>query len=164
MNLNPLRQWICDQCGEVIQKPEDGYLEWIRNPEGLYEGFKIVHHKTASPLQYENDGCFHYTNAPDRHDLHLDAFIGNAGLPKLLSLVDNGCIADPFDETGIKVANMREYMELFRRLQLPYYEEARLHFSSALDDGEFDGHSEYASFTSDTLKRIIKLYSDKANS
>ena len=27
MRLIPLKQWICDSCGEVIEKPEDGWLD-----------------------------------------------------------------------------------------------------------------------------------------
>jgi uncharacterized protein YlaI len=25
MKLKPLKQWICDSCGELIKKPEDGW-------------------------------------------------------------------------------------------------------------------------------------------
>ena len=26
--LVPLKQFICDECGTVIESPEDGYVEW----------------------------------------------------------------------------------------------------------------------------------------
>jgi len=26
--LQPLKQWFCDVCGEVIEDPEDGYVLW----------------------------------------------------------------------------------------------------------------------------------------
>ena len=35
MRLRPLEQFICDECGELIEKLEDGWLEWIddcKNP------------------------------------------------------------------------------------------------------------------------------------
>ena len=52
--LEPLQQYICDYCGELINSTEEGYVEWLseRNEEtGRYEyhGFKIVHHKPYSP-------------------------------------------------------------------------------------------------------------------
>lgn len=29
MELQPLKQWICDTCGEIIEAPHDGWLEWV---------------------------------------------------------------------------------------------------------------------------------------
>lgn len=28
MPMKPLSQWICDICGEVIQEPKDGYVQF----------------------------------------------------------------------------------------------------------------------------------------
>jgi hypothetical protein len=33
MSLKPLQQWYCDRCGEIIEKPEDGWLHWRREGE-----------------------------------------------------------------------------------------------------------------------------------
>jgi len=29
MRLRPLKQFICDCCNEIIEQPEQGYLEWL---------------------------------------------------------------------------------------------------------------------------------------
>ncbi|WP_054749993.1 hypothetical protein [Ruminiclostridium josui] len=49
MKLKPLGQWICDVCGEVIQSPKDGYVQWNRNLNQEIDDFVIVHHFSASP-------------------------------------------------------------------------------------------------------------------
>ncbi|MDH5468489.1 MAG: hypothetical protein OEY25_13820, partial [Candidatus Aminicenantes bacterium] len=45
--LEPLKQWICDSCGQVIKTPEDGYVEWLVESEetsfSFQYGFKIIH-------------------------------------------------------------------------------------------------------------------------
>ena len=44
--------YYCDKCGEIIEKPEDGYVQFKRTiKDGLvYEDFSIVHHYLKSPL------------------------------------------------------------------------------------------------------------------
>lgn len=41
--MEPLRQWICDVCGKVIEKPEDGYVVWGTNEEGKIDKIRILH-------------------------------------------------------------------------------------------------------------------------
>lgn len=31
MKLTPLKQWICDSCGGIIEKPKDGWWEYIHD-------------------------------------------------------------------------------------------------------------------------------------
>jgi hypothetical protein len=57
MALRPLRQFICDACGEIIASPKAGWLEWRANADGHLEGFHIVHHMAASPRQPAAD-CY----------------------------------------------------------------------------------------------------------
>jgi len=62
MTLTPLQQWICDKCREVIEKPEEGWVEWLTEDGTLKKGdFKIVHHIAASPLREKGRDCYHYS-------------------------------------------------------------------------------------------------------
>jgi len=60
---------------------------------------------------------------------------------------------------GPEVRSVRELTELFRRLHLPYYEEARLHWDKADSDGFFEGANEHWIYLPATLKRLIEKYS-----
>jgi hypothetical protein len=55
MKLVPLKQWICDTCGEVIERPNEGYVQFVdSNNDGNYDDFVIVHHAAYSPLKGNN--------------------------------------------------------------------------------------------------------------
>ena len=162
MKLQPLKQWICDNCREVIEKPEHGWLEWLsergerQNP---YHGFKIVHHKPYSPRNPESS-CYFYDKPPQgqsKMDLPLNEFVGLHGMVHLLTFIDTG----PFREEpfyGPHVKDLREWTELVRRLTLPYYEEARFYMKQANTDGFFSESNEIWIYLPDTLKEVIKGY------
>jgi hypothetical protein len=156
--LKPLSQWLCDRCGEVIRQPKDGYLEWIMDDEGAHS-FKIVHHAPKSPLKPDGD-CYHHTRHHHRRDMHLDLYVGPGGLAHLLPFLDLGRIHDPDEQHSPRVKNMREFVELMRRLTLPYYEEARVHWSTASEDGFFDSANEVWTYLPDTLKEIVERYGE----
>jgi len=165
MQLQPLRQWICDHCKEIIVKPEDGWVEWLLCTQGeckgLNQGFKIVHQKAYSTLCPEGS-CYFYDEPPEgnlKMDLPLNEFIGEPGMVRLLSFIDEG----PYREksfSGPHVKDLREWTELVRRLMLPYYEEARLYMKEANTDGFFSESSEVLIYHPETLKEVIKLYGD----
>ena len=125
--LIPLEQWYCDGCGEIIEHPEDGMLEWksfiTENPNDITaKDFRIVHGdwiKSCKKVRY--DGT-------DLSDGHLDWFLGNDGLGKLLTF---------FFENNL---NPKELAIIIKRLQIRYYEEARtyIHLAHADDDHGID--------------------------
>ncbi|MFF2532469.1 hypothetical protein ACFVS2_26740 [Brevibacillus sp. NPDC058079] len=141
MKLAPLKQWYCDQCGNVIQNADDGYFEWKENDEGLNYGFRIVHFKAC---QYD-ERTF---GADERvQDLQLDEYIGHDGMVRLLDILATRNLKDK-----------NELLEVFSRLQLPYYEEARTYFEKALQDGYIeDIHDQGNKFSYNALE-IIKKY------
>lgn len=142
MKLIPLRQWTCDSCGEVIEKPEDGWFEWYTERDtSLDTGFRIVHHRGSCMY---NDQRLEQQNRPPS-DFDLSMVVGHNGLALLLNLMERK-----------KFADMKEFIEVFRRLHLPYYEEARLYWNDALRDGFHDG----CSFDENTLLDIIKNYGE----
>lgn len=155
--MEPLKQWICDECGDIINKADEGYLEWTHDENDLRYRFRIVHHKLYSPNGpegscYYNNGDYH-----PRLDLELSRFVGTGGIIKMLSFIDVGQYHKP-EYGGHRVKDLREWVEIFRRMQLPYYEEARFFWTDAEGNGEFDGINEMLIYSPDTLKDIVEEY------
>ena len=167
MKLEPLKQWICDECGEVIEKPEDGWIEWITDSKNdmKVSGFRIVHHSTKSPIRKKHGeprgpSCYGYDGDVGRSDLPLKDMVGQLGMARMLSMLDVGVILDPEAEGKMRVGDMRSWTETFRRLFMPYYEEARLCFDAAERDGYYSDANEISPFTANSLKTVIEEYGD----
>jgi hypothetical protein len=138
--LKSLEQWICDRCGQVIEEPNQGSVEWIDDSKThKASGFKIVHQSSYAP--HDNGECYHYSDHPGRLEDRLEEFIGQNGMVMLLSFLDIGPYLEA-DYQGPRVKDMREFVEFTRRLTVPYYEEARLYWNQAEQDGLFDGADE----------------------
>ena len=60
--------------------------------------------------------------------------------------------------SGSSINDIREYVELVRRLTIPYYEEARMYWQEALDDGYFTDANEIWIYGTKTLKHLIEEY------
>lgn len=113
--------WSCDECGEPIDRPEDGWVEWLVYGEypmkGL--GLRLVHHYPASPIQHEG-GCYYirdFERGRRREagfvlDNHMAVFMGPAGLVRLLEILERGHCAPA------------ELALIVKRLHVPGYEEA----------------------------------------
>ena len=147
MKLVPLRQFICDKCGELIASPEDGWLQWRSTDEEtrsvVYHDFIIVHHFPKSPLEGKY-GCYHHSSMVA--DDHLTSFVGHDGFTRLLGLFRHG-IKDP-----------QELVDIIRRLHTPYYEEARMYWEDAMDDYYFEGANENSPYIQESLVELIRRY------
>src|SRR5665213_64374 len=126
--LKPLQQWFCDRCGQVIERPEEGWVEWLDDDGGPH-AFKIVHHATFSPRETPNR-CYFYADSPDEASNHLHNLVEEGVIPWLLSCLDVVLELDREHNNPPQILNgaIRDYVELFRRLCIPYFEEARLHW------------------------------------
>lgn len=156
--LKPLEQFVCDYCGGIIDRPDEGWIEWITEygeAGRTAHGFKIVHHASCSPRK--PDSCYHYTHHPGRSDMHLD-HVMNMGY--LLSFLDEGPYHNP-NYPGPCTKDMREFIEIVRRLTIPYYEEARLYWNKALADGFFEGANPVWIYQTETLKLLIERYGEE---
>ena len=161
--LRPLEQWICDGCNELIENPEHGWLEWLSGSQLKQKDFRIVHHVTYSPRKPR--GCYAYNNqnVPDGFvilDDYLTSFIGDEGLTRLLGFIDVG----PFHQqhySGPYLADLREWVELVRRLTTPYFEEARQYLTQANRDGMLEGLSEVAIYMPSFLGAVVDRYGTK---
>lgn len=154
MSLKPLKQWICDKCGNVIESPNEGWLEWLTAPDTLiYSDFKIVHHSAASPYKSKNGDCYHYSNHIGRSDMHLSHFLGTDGMARMSTWTYSH---------GVK--SLEEWAETFRRLHVPYYEEARRYWREAEREGYvFEGVDEESRYGQDILAAVIKEHKDKVD-
>jgi hypothetical protein len=86
---------------------------------------------------------------------------GEQGLSFLLALIDPGPYRD-ISYQGPKIRDIREWVELTRRLMLPYYEdyeEARIYMDRADTDGFFDGYPARLIYFPETLQLVIVKYS-----
>ena len=144
MKLIPLKQWICDACGETILNAEDGWLEWYLDRNTSYEaGFRIVHASRLS-CRYNERQLEQQNRSP--LDLPFSTLIWPDGLGALLYLMEH-----------TNFANHKEFVDIVRRLHVPYYEEARQYWQQAEKDKLFDG-SEY---TMKALLNIINRYGEQ---
>lgn len=155
--LEPLKQWYCDKCGEIIERPEDGYVQFKRSISNclVYEDFKVVHHITKSPRrEHDRNGCYIYDS-----DCDLKSYLGDKGKIGLLSLLDPGVYHMP--EFMLMTSDIRKWNDFFMRLQLPYYEEARRYWSIAMSDGYFGDSNEIFIYLPESLKRMIEHYQNQ---
>jgi hypothetical protein len=165
--LTPLNQFFCDTCGEIINSPEQGWIEWISKYDENTQTFKthsfrIVHNYVNSPnADRSNSGCYQHTGATGRHDSHLHSFLNeDYKMAKILKFLDIGSIHDP-DYKGTSITDLREYVEIVRRLTIPHYEEARKYWAEALEDGFFQDANEISVYGINNLKQLISIYGDK---
>ena len=150
--LTPLGQWICDVCGQIIEDPDHGYVQFNTDANGKYNDFIIVHHATHSPLRDTGGDCYKY-----RLDTDLPSYLGAEGIARLLSKIDLGHHIEP-DFQGANTSNLRAWVDFFRRLHTPYYEEARLYWAKAREDGFFAGANEVWPYLPDILEDLINRY------
>ncbi|MEX2374109.1 MAG: hypothetical protein WD942_00795 [Dehalococcoidia bacterium] len=160
--LKELQQWICDTCRDVIESPQEGWLEWLESAGALEEGasdFRIVHAASGS----QGTPCRPWMNPPAGKvtgSLPLDGVVGSEALPFLLSKIDPG----PYlveDFHGPYVASLREWAELARRLMVPGYEEARQYLPQAVAEGLIDDWSEMSIYRREQLASVVSEYRDR---
>ena len=114
--LEPLRQWFCDVCGDIIATPEDGYVIWRTDEHNRDYAFKVIHQAVCDRESYPASEA-------------VKTFLGNDGLSYLLSFLSLGPIKLALgDSSEPQVKNMDAFVDFFRRMQAPYYEEARKRF------------------------------------
>jgi hypothetical protein len=145
MAIKPLAKWQCDNCQQPVTG-ETGFLEWIEEEDlskPLARRFYIVHNKI---------GCLHHSEHVGRRDNHLHYYLGTDGLQKLLEIAGNAARGKR------AVSDMIEFVEIIRRLQVPYFEQARLHFKQYASDQALDDPAPLNWTTVDELKHIAERY------
>jgi len=176
MRLKPREQWICDDCGQVIEHATQGMVEWLHEDDEhdnrKHYGWRIVHHTPASPrnpyrpkrAKLNSECCYKYSHVPHSCSTHLDDFVGPDGLPRILGMIDRGPLIDkPHDVPHVR--NLQEWAEFVRRLALPFYEEARLYWKQAEAAGRLDGERNHVYlYSQEFLRSIIDEFAPKSDS
>jgi hypothetical protein len=120
-------------------------------------GFYIFHNR----LQPSLGTCSHYRGRKlVQKDLPLAEVTGPLGLARLLSFFDVGPYHDP-EFSGPRVADIRAFTDIIRRLMLPHYEEARLYWDRALAEGFFGSPSEVYMYLPKTCQALVEEYSER---
>jgi hypothetical protein len=147
--LEPLKQWICDVCGKLIETPEDGYVIWSDDKNSHYADFKIIHQGQCD-------------KTPTSGSMSVPEFLGDNGCSNLLSFLSKGLIRVNHTEvpSTISPANIDDFVDLFRRLQTPFYEEARIHFDNSELFQEFREENDRYVYSEKNLRQIIKRYGE----
>lgn len=115
--LEPLKSWYCDVCGEVIETVTEGYVVWDSTKELKNKNIRIIHQRKCDIDSSTSSSA-------------LADFVGVEGMVNLTSWLSLGIIKKKLGQGSfIQAEDMDEFVDFFRRVQLPYYEDARRRFS-----------------------------------
>jgi len=164
--LKNFSQFVCDECGALIESPFEGLVEWESKMDDdgrmIASGFRIVHNLPTSPLRgIKDEGCYRYSQkSPFREARRLN-FIYPVSSHFIISFLNPGCFHSLSPESHLnscRIVDFYEFADLARRLTIPYYEEARIYFEEALAEG-INICDEETVFGERNLQRIIQRYS-----
>lgn len=142
--LKPLTKWRCDVCGEAIESVDDGYVTWHGpSKSGAHYGFKIIHQGRCDDRRANLSAA-------------LRDYVGADGLAKLLSILSIGPLKKAQGQSPRVVGDLDELVDFMRRVQTPYYEEARQRFSEEEVMQDFCDSNEVAPYLQSRLKRIAE--------
>jgi hypothetical protein len=138
----PFRRFYCDVCGKPIDDLKRGYVIWKTDgPDHREHSFKIIHQKVCDQKDYGAS-------------MPLMDYLGPDGLSRLLAFLSYGPLAQTSEkEKG--PADMDEFVDLVRRLQIPHYEEARRKFSDEKVQHYHQGNNQVAPYLGDSLRHTI---------
>jgi len=145
--MTPLSEWKCDCCGKLINTPEKGVVVWKTNEESQPYDFHIVHQSKCRDTSYTN-------HQP------LTTFLGKTGVEWLLSFLSPGKITnllDPDRSDCLLPADMNEFVDLFRRVQTPFYEEARTKFENEELLSYYSDSNEVTPYLESSLRKMISM-------
>lgn len=135
--LKPLQEFYCDNCRQLIHKPEDGWVEWIGELDGRrYEhSFSITHHSTCvGDLAPIGAKSYHLHHALElAWGFHLTI--------------------DPHPD------HINKWREWVNRMTIPHYEQARFYFDIAASENNFDPKNPRC-YSKESLIEIIERYAE----
>lgn len=139
----PLTHWYCDVCNKKIDSVANGYIVWHDPaiPGQGPHGFKIIHQGTCDIGGHNSSTA-------------LGDYLGADGLTQLLSHLSYGPIQQ--HQGTPAQPNSNEFVDFIRRLQTPYYEEARRKFGKSTVKQAFHGANEYYPYLQAQLIDIIQ--------
>lgn len=143
--LKPLEQWYCDKCKDIIETASEGYVLWRSNDDQKALDFIIIHKVKCDDRGYSFSAA-------------LKDFLGVNGLIYLTSFLSIGPLKKSIGQgSRFGITQPDEFVDFMRRLQTPYYEEARTKFSSRDVLEWYSDSNEVAPYSPDSLKKIINM-------
>lgn len=159
--FKPYFQFVCDSCGRIIYCPEDGRVEWIQDlkAKGSAHSFRIVHDIRWGPRGLIR-GCYPSEAKQGYASIALKNVLTDP-VAKLLAHIKVDQYFEPTEDCRQRM-DTYGFCDLIRRLNLPYYEAARLYFHRANADGFFKGMGVVDVLSPTILMKLIKNYSGGA--
>lgn len=139
---SPLTTWTCDTCGDPVDA-EEGYVIW-KDTAGQAHDFRIIHKKRCDDKDLQSS-------------LPLADLIGPAGLAKLLSFLSYGRLEQMKAEPARpdRIGDIDEFVDFVRRVQTPYYEQARPLFSDYQVQERMADWNEVAPYLPEELEKLV---------
>ncbi len=147
--LEPLVQFVCDTCHQVINAPQEGWFEWCEDEGRKAHSYRILHHRPE---------CRSAPQTPGLHGHRLDQLVGVANMTNLYSLFQMGPANQANNGDIATLRDLDEFTEILRRLTERYYDEARLYWEEAKSNGFFLGSSDASTYQPSTYKKVIESY------
>ena len=145
--MQPLTTWICDSCGKEITDPGRALITWSEDSNGQADRFLLVH-KNMDGYECDPGSKAGFSSSTD-----LGTGLGPDGAAYLLSMLSIGPLKG---EAHCQVSNMDGFVDLFRRLQTPWYEEARSKFDDEDTRHWLDDANEVYPYLPEVLERTAK--------
>lgn len=146
--MNSPSAWVCDKCSDDVTV-EQGLVAARRDSHGLLQDWRIVHNGDCAPAE----------NAGYTFSVELERMVGQDGLSHLLSLLSPGPlqVPDPSSPTpSEEIGNFDAYVDIFRRLHTPFYEQARRRFDSPEVQEQFHAATREYPYRLENLESIAK--------
>lgn len=143
--MDAISSWICDECGDAIESPTKGLLAWdsvVRK-----SNFRIVHKGKCDVDQSQST-------------VELTSVTGLDGQVMLLSFLGYGPLMDAGSEP-VRVTDLEEWVDVFRRLQSPHYEEARILYRRGDVQERLSDTNELFPYAQSTMKRLLDEYREE---
>lgn len=135
------KSWVCDECGEAITDPRKANITWDVNSDHRAHSFLFVH-KGDCDTEHNH------------RSWELSHAVGLDGLAWWMHFLTNGPLRRGEPKAG--VVDMDEFVDAFRRAQVPGYEEARPFFHSAEVLDHYADSNEFAPYEQHALADIAE--------
>lgn len=146
----PLTHWYCDTCGKQIVSAKDGYVIWKDTGSEGPRSYRIIHHGRC-----DRRGEYNSSAA-------LVDFLGADGFATATALISVGTVIRNRGVGSVASGDVDDWVDFVRRVQLPYYEEARRCFNNPEYREEMSDANEVAPYLEENLKRTIRRFGGKA--
>jgi hypothetical protein len=143
----PLTVWKCDTCGDDITEPGKALVTWRTDDDDRGYDFRIVH------KNMDGRRCDPEAEREFLQSTELSSFLGDDGLAYALSLLSPGPI---MGDTDVKVLDFNGFVDLVRRTQTRWYEEARPHWQTEHTQHWLGDANQVYPYQPDVLERIAK--------